>query len=98
MSGLLCLRVSRLELLDLRLAFQLCTVRREILLPLAGGEEATVLRLLGVSRCSRLIDAIETDDHEAAIRSSDAGEFRLVLTCRLGHAEQRLQHLRVNPS
>ncbi len=84
--------VSSLELLDLRVAFQLCTVRSEILLTRTRREEATVLRLFRVSRRSSLIHAIEAHNHEAAIGCSNAGEFRLALAIRLGHAEQRLQY------
>src|SRR5690606_14694729 len=73
--------------LDLRLAFQLRTVSSKILLAGTGCQETTVLRFLFFRWRSCLIDAIEAHNHIAAIGQRQAGESRLVLAFRLGHAE-----------
>src|SRR5471032_2756712 len=64
--------------LDISLAFQLLTERRKVLLAFTRREEATVLSLLFFSRRHRLVDTIQTHNHQTAVLQGHAGERRFV--------------------
>src|SRR3990167_1170414 len=90
-------RNQALETLDLGLGFQLAAVGTEVLLAATRRHEAPVHGLLFFAqRLLRDVDAIQTNHHIATIGQADASEVRLVSRAWLGHAEDLLQHQRIN--